>query len=506
MAKRWTRLAGIAGADCNGRPQARPLSRVSAATNDFKEYTPMIDPVQLFPGPDNASLRATMESAPTTLMGVNSKIDYKESLSADDPRYVDTIGARGEHFEKLFYRTFGYDNRSNRFEAPLQNTGKHVLFFGHVGCGKSTELARFSRTLHHPDRYWVVNVNLLTLLDPSNINYSDVWLAVAQQLVEQLNRDHIAIDPVILNRLQNWFSQQVLTNVLIKDFSSEIQAGIEVGSGMPYLGKMFAKFTAAIKTGSTHRDEIRTVVRNTYGEFISALNQLFAAAVDGVVAAAKGKQLLVVIDGPDRFRGDDWRKFFIDEGNQLTQANCIAVYTAPMALKASGARLDLFDTQVLPMVKLRDFATMDKRSVAYDAMHQVVLKRAHYSLFADIAVVDTLIDYSGGHLRDALRLLSYACVEADATPLTAADIDAAARRMAGDYRDQLDEGSPYALLAKIAANPDNEGGSELITKLVEGGALLEYNSGSWRQPHPVIRLLLGYQRAEQALAATSPAS
>ena len=38
------------------------------------------------------------------------------------------------------------------------------------------------------------------------------------------------------------------------------------------------------------------------------------------------------------------------------------------------------------MVKLRDFPATDKRGVAYDAMRQVVLKRAHYSLFADIGV------------------------------------------------------------------------------------------------------------------------
>ena len=32
--------------------------------------------------------------------------------------------------------------------------------------------------------------------------------------------------------------------------------------------------------------------------------------------------------------------------------------------------------------------------------------------------------------------------------------------------------------------------------LVERGALLEYNTGSWRLPHPVIRLLSAYRRAE----------
>ncbi len=480
-------------------PRSWQYNAVTFPDNAFNDIA-MIDPTQLFPNASQALLSA-LENAPRTLMGVNNAIDFKDSLSVGDPRYVETVKARDEHFEKLFFRTFGYDKASATFEPPPQNTCKHVLFFGHVGCGKSTELARLSQTLHHPGRYWVVNVNLLVLLDPHNINYSDVWLAVAQQLVAQLERDGIVIAPEISKRLENWFSQQVFTNTQIKDFSAEIQTSVEAGVGIPYLSKLFAKMTAAIKTGSTHRDEIRTVVRNTYGEFIDALNLLFTAAVDGVIAARQGQQLLIVIDGPDRFRSDDWRKFFVGDSNQLTQASCVVVYTAPMALKASGARLDAFESLVLPMVKLRDFDSGEKRLDAYDAMRQVVLKRAHHSLFDSIETIDALIDYSGGHLRDTLRLLSYACVNADAPPLALADVNAAATRLAGDFRSWIELGESYTVLAQAAAQPYNEGCSATITKLVEGGALLEYNNGSWRHPHPVIRLLHAYKQAEIALNA-----
>lgn len=462
----------------------------------------MINPEELFPDA-NQSLFDAMELASQTLMGVNNAIDFKAALQADDPRYVDTVKARDDRFAKHFFRTLGYDKGSDQFEPPPPGTCKHVLFFGHVGCGKSTELALLSQTLHQPERYWVVKVDLLALLDPHNINYSDVWLAVAQQLVTQLASDGIAIDQQISSRLSNWFKEQVLTNEQIKEFSAEIKAGAETSTGIPYLAKLFAKFTAAIKTGSTHREVIRTVVRNTYAEFIAALNLLFSASMEGVIQAQKGQQLLIVIDGPDRFRGEDWRKFFVDDSNQLTQARCVVVYAAPMALKSSGASLDAFESLVLPMVKLRDFGIENggaKRPDAYTAMRQIVFKRAHYSLFKNIDDVDALIDYSGGHLRDTLRLLTYACVEADATPLTRSDIDAAAKRLAGDYRSWIEQGESYMVLAQAAAQPYNEGCSEIITKLVEGGALLEYNTGTWRHPHPVIRLLHGYQQAECFLA------
>ena len=458
----------------------------------------MINVNTLFPDA-TPELLATLENAPKTLMGVNSIIGFQDSLAVNDPRYVETAKARADRFENHFFRTFGYDKSSGNFKAP-QN-GKHVLFFGHIGCGKSTELARLSRVLHDPQRYWVVNVNLLALLDPNNVNYCDVWLAVAQKLTEQLGRDKINIDPIVLKGLENWFTEQVSSVEQIKDFSAEIKAGAEAGGGIPYLSRVFGIVTAAIKTGSTHRETLRTVVRNTYGKFIAALNQLFVATVANVQAANQGRQLLIVIDGPDRFRLDDWKKFFVDEANQLTQAACVVVYTAPMALKSSGERLDNFDSLVLPMIKLRDLDSNVARPEAYKAMRQILLKRAHYSLFDDIATVDVLIEYSGGHLRDALRLLSYVCVEADETPVTRAVIDAAAQKLAADYRDWLEE-EQYPVLVEAAYRPDNKGRGAIITKLVERGALLEYNNGTWRQPHPVVKLLYGYKKAEQARAAT----
>jgi energy-coupling factor transporter ATP-binding protein EcfA2 len=454
----------------------------------------MINIKTLFPDA-TPELLATLENAPKTLMGVNSIIGFQDSLAVDDPRYVETAKARAEQFEEDFFRTFGYDKNRGNFEA-LQG-GKHVLFFGHIGCGKSTELARLSRALHDPQRYWVVNVNLLALLDPNNVNYCDVWLAVAQKLTEQLGRDNININPIVLKGLENWFTEQVLSVEQVKDISAEIKAGAEVGTGIPFLSRMFASFTDAIKNGSTHRETLRTVVRNTYGNFITALNQLFVAGVSGIQAANQGRQLLIVIDGPDRFRLDDWKKFFVDEADQLTQASCVVVYTAPIALKSSGERLDNFDSLVLPMIKLRDLDSNVARPEAYKAMRQIIFKRAHYSLFDDISTIDTLIEYSGGHLRDALRLLSYVCVAADETPVTRSVIDAAAQRLAADYRDWLEK-EQYPVLVEATWHPDNKGPGAMITKLLERNALLEYNHGTWRQPHPVVKLLYGYQKAAQA--------
>lgn len=463
----------------------------------------MLNIVELFPNAGEA-MRAALENAPRSLMAVNAAVNYQQALGLGDPRYESTTLARAERFERTFYRTFSYDPRTDRFELPLQHR-KHVLFFGHVGCGKSTELTQLCAHLHHPDRYWVVRVDLLELIDPNDARYCDVWLAVAEQLVRALQKDEVPVKPVVLGRLQRWFTERVLSTEQVRDFAASVNAEAEVSTGIPLVARLLARFTSAIRIGSTYRESLRTVVQNTYGEFVAAMNQLILDVTGQLQRTNKGKCILFAIDGTDRFKGEDWRRLFVDDVNQLTLIHAVAVYTAPMALKSSGARLDLFETIVLPMIKLHELEAgrvRQRREVAYRTMRAIVLKRCHYSLFDNVATLDALIDWSGGHLRDALRLLAYACIEADDELLTSSEIDAAARRLAADYRAWL-HAEHYRPLVAAALDPENSGTIPAITELVEKGALLEYNTGSWRQPHPVLTLLTGYTKELTAAQATA---
>jgi hypothetical protein len=76
--------------------------------------------------------------------------DYETALTPDDPRYVDTAEARGsaETPARLALK-FGLLLRNGRFLPPPK---KHVLFFGHTGSGRTTELRRYCRQLEGSDR------------------------------------------------------------------------------------------------------------------------------------------------------------------------------------------------------------------------------------------------------------------------------------------------------------------------------------------------------------------
>ena len=67
-------------------------------------------------------------------------------------------------------------------------------------------------------------------------------------------------------------------------------------------------------------------------------------------------------------------------------------------------------------------------------------------------------------------------------------------RLAADYRHWLTPDA-YSLLCEIDRTPEHGGNDERAQRLLHRLALMEYNDGSWRRSHPVIRTLEGYVKA-----------
>ena len=104
---------------------------------------------------------------PTQILEVLQKIEYEDALVDGDSRYVETEVARGS--EKTFAtlaKKFGWSPSTNQFFAP---NDKHVVFFGHIGSGKTTELRRYARKLNDSKRFYVVEVDVLAKLDRNNL-------------------------------------------------------------------------------------------------------------------------------------------------------------------------------------------------------------------------------------------------------------------------------------------------------------------------------------------------
>lgn len=436
-----------------------------------------------------------------SIWDAKNNLTYDLPLPPDDPLFEDITNARGVFSLGPLYRQLNVDKAGALHTPPRK---QYILFTGHRGCGKSTELLRVAKYLNDSARYFVVHLDCLQTLDINNLKYSDVLLALAAALLQQLEDEHgIVVEQVHLTRLENWYRERVITHANLCALESELKSGIQAEAGLPWLVKLFAQLTNKISIGSTYRDELREVVRNNFTEFAESFNQLIRVAEDKISKQNLGQRILFTVDGADRLDSEDARKFFIEDVHQLTQIQSLFIYCAPINLLHATSQLTASFGQLfrIPMLKIRDRddSPIDDN---YEIVRQLVYRRVPLYLFDATGTLDYLIRYSGGHLRDLLRLLNVAINHADAEHIDQTAAERAVQEVANDYRRFINSGD-YERLVAIDNAPDapddftDAESSAMLYNLI----LLEYNNYFWKS-HPVITTLPGYKKAAEAAKAT----
>ncbi len=429
-----------------------------------------------------------------SIWDAKNNLKYQDPLKPDDPLYVDISPARGDFSLQRLYREFNIDNHGQAHTPPAK---LYTLFTGHLGCGKSTELLQVARYLNAPTRYYVVHLDCLEKLDINNLNYSDVLLALAAALFKQLeNEDRITLAQVHLTRLQDWFREKIETHAKTKDLAMEIKAGAKTEAGIPFLSKMFAELTNKISIGSTHREELRLVVRDSFSEFAESFNALIRAAEEQIREHDKGQRILFTVDGTDRLDSDDGRRFFMENVHQLTLIQSLFIICAPIRLLHTDSQLNASFGQPfrVPMLKIRD-KNNQKIEENYELVRKLVYRRVPEYLFDSTDTLDYLICYSGGHPRDLLRLLNVSITYADSEQIDRPSAERAVKQVANEYRRNLTQ-QDYTRLVQIDSNPEtpDDFTDDQSSRMLYNLMLLEYNDYFWKS-HPLVSSLSGYDKA-----------
>lgn len=428
-------------------------------------------------------------SAPDNILEVLYGLNTVTALKADDPRYVPTQEARGsEQTLRRLALKLGLDLAKNKFHPSQQS---HILFYGHIGSGKTTELRRYTGQLQGADRFLVVEVDISKELDYNNLQYADTLMAMAQVLLTRLHEVGVKLSADKLKPLEDWFMQRVQVIEYGKTSLAEVESGGKVGLDLPFLANLFSRFSVAFKTNATYKDEMRKQIRNSFSIFADEFNTLLAVAEAQLQERGLAQRILFVIDNTDKLKDEDRKRFFISDADQLLAINAHIIYTAPLALKYEGGLRRAYSDIILPMIKLylRDGSRWD---AGWQAMRDMLLMRANRSLFPGDAEIDLLVDHSGGHPRELIALLRLACEYSESGLLDADAIEKAINQHASDYRRFL-SAEDYKLLVKVDKQLAHDGNDPHTWQLMYSLALLEYNDGSWRRSNPVVRRLEGYQ-------------
>jgi hypothetical protein len=391
-----------------------------------------------------------------------------------------------------------------------------VLFTGHIGCGKSTELLRLKIELEQ-EGFHVVYFESSEDLEMADVDIGDVLLAIARRVSQSL--DKITLEEP--NRLKELLQGAVnvlnseVTGVKFKPLGVKINndsvGDIGITSDKEKFSIAFGigEITTKVKNDAKLREKLNQYLGPQKTQLLDAINK---ELLEPAIASLKqlGKQgLVVIVDNLDRIDSSQkaWGRpqqeyLFVDQAESLTKLRCHLVYTMPLALKFSNDYGNLTqrfseDPKVLPMVpvQLHDGSKCEAGMVL---LRQMVLARAFPDLdedqrLAKIAelfdtpeTLDRLCSVSGGHVRDLLRLLNTWIKKGRQLPLSRATLEEVIRSRRNEMTMPMSD-REWELLRQVRQRKkvsDDDGYQTLIRSRL----VFEYrDSGeSWFDINPIL--------------------
>jgi len=396
-------------------------------------------------------------------------------LKADDERYVDLTESRGmKHLAKTITRNI---NRS------AEHSQVKMLFTGHRGSGKTTELFRLKKELED-NQYFTIYMDVEELLDLGSLNYLDVLVAIAKQVQMTLHKHSMPISEELLNNIANWFAETIIEDDTQTSHEATIKTGAEAGIEIPFFTKIFANITANIKAASSRRETVRTNLKREISIFINFLNTLISEARQ-TVQNNNFKDIVLIVDGIEKMHYEinkdghsSHSQLFVLHAEQLRAPDCHIIYTVPVSLAYSqnlGADFD--STTVLPMVKT------DEKGMAQ--LIEVIKQRVDINkVFEDTQLLEQLSQVSGGVVRDLMRLIRIS-TDTDNEKISQDEIDYAVNTLKKEY-DRLIRNDDIKSFQHIVETQRVQA-DETIARLLNLRLVLEYQNGErWADLHPII--------------------
>ena len=401
-----------------------------------------------------------------------------------------------------------------RSKAPVYNKLKRrlvqdpggslkMLFAGHKGCGKTTELVRLQKDIGRD--FIVLNFSALTELDILNISYMELFIVAMHKLFEFVrDTEGIRVDPIYLKSIRSWLKsreiEEINQNYMGVDVDTEAKAGVSI----PFLTEFFAKFKASAKSSSSMKEVLKMKLEPKLSDLILNCN-LLINEIKRQLPQINKKGLLILfedLDKADLSKGED---IFYVHAAQLTQLNCHCIFTFPIALlyniRYSVIKTNYSEEFVLPMIKVR-LKEGGEYEEGISVMRDIVKRRMDLSLFRDIEILNDMIRYSGGCLWDLFQMIKDAAdnaLDLGRDTIDREDYQAAYNALKRDYEFTIAENPQrktpveqyYEALKKCAQDPVKKpDGTEIMLDLKNNRTVLCYNDDYWGDVHPIVREIL----------------
>ena len=134
-------------------------------------------------------------------------------LSPDDDHYVDLTENRGV---KQIAQTVTRRIKRSEADAHIK-----LLFTGHHGSGKTTELLRLQQELE-ANCFFTIYMDVEDMLDLGSLSYLDVLVAIARQVQTALEQRKLPLSAELLDNIAQWFAERILEETKSREMAGGI--------------------------------------------------------------------------------------------------------------------------------------------------------------------------------------------------------------------------------------------------------------------------------------------
>jgi energy-coupling factor transporter ATP-binding protein EcfA2 len=382
-----------------------------------------------------------------------------------------------------------------------------ILFTGHRGCGKSTELQRIRRQWEKDYRVIYLEANEET--DINDAEYTDFYLVVIKQVEFALREMGLKFDDQFLKSFEDWFKDITKETEQTVEKSVSIEAEASLSSTAPFIAKLLVKLLAQIKGADKQKKLIREILKRDISRLKADINVLLHDAHKKIMHRYP-KGFLIIFDNLDRVPPDVGNHLFFDYAAQLQELNCSIIYTVPISVLCSSKNITntFGEPHIVSMVTIyqlvRDRCDLKTNPDALNYLAQIIEKRIDINeLFESKAEVLALVEASGGHVRQLMQMVRSACQTASTrkhAKIQAEDVVYAVKQQQFSFERFVPD-DHYPLLAKVCLTK-NITKDEIGQLMLFNTSVLEYNGlDRWNYPNPAVRQSELFQIALQALLA-----
>lgn len=415
------------------------------------------------------------------------------SLKDFDQFYVPAEKGRGALDYRRLKRHLGNDP-----DGSLK-----ILFAGHKGCGKTTELIRLQKEIQQD--FVVLNFSVMKELDLLNINYIELFIVTMEKLFKFAERNpRLTIKQIYLDNIKNWLVSREIIKISDKYMGLNINSEIEGGLDIPFLAKFFAKFAASAKSSSSLKEVLKKEIEPRLSDLIFHCNTLLWEIKNQLKKINK-KGLVIIMEDLDKAGITNSQNIFYDHSAQLTQLNCHCIFTFPIALlyniSFNAIKSNYNKDIVLPMIKVFNRDGSDNIK-GIEIMRAIVAKRMDLELFKTPDILNKMIKYSGGCLWDLFQMICDAADSAldfEREQINEDDYQSGYRALKSDYEftiaENVEKKIPvekyFETLQACASDPlKKPEATDILLDLRNNRTVLSYNGVNWSDVHPVVKEIL----------------